>query len=154
MSDEVMRAMERRLARRGKGKFIGMVFPFPICDCREPDSEGVFFRVMIPCDGVLSKALVSIDDPLKDNPVEVQARLKVENDVYARDTTITSPLSEFNLNLDVSKGSKLTLAVTSGNVEKPIWVSLLFVPSIPNATIKKVAEEDQDAKETRAQASA
>ena len=140
----------RRAARVKKKTLTGIVFPFPLYGCQVPDAEGVVFRAMLPCDGELISATIdvgAVESPEK--PVTIRAEVMIDNDVYVRDFSLTKPRVGFNLDLPMLAGSKLTISLTSADKGLPIWIGMLFMPTISDAVVKKIIVEGRkDAEET------
>jgi len=132
-----------RQARVKQKKISGVLFPFPICGCSIPDSDGVVFQAMLPCDGMIVKAAVDVEGVEKiEGGATLQVELEVENDMYVRDMPVKKPRVFFDPELPVMAGTKIKVRVTSGNVEGLVWVSFLFVPEISNAKVRKILAED------------
>lgn len=146
---KALETVTRRQARKKQKKISGVLFPYPICASSVPDRNGVILRVMFPCDGSLIKALVDIEGvEALETPADIQAEVKIENDVYVRDFSISKRMQEFDIELPVLKGSKLRVKTTTPEVQGFAWVSLLFVPAISDAKIRKIVMESKDAEET------
>ena len=133
-----------RQARVKQKRISGILFPFPVCGCSIPDSDGVVFRAMLPCDGMIVKVAVDVVGIEKiEGGVTLQAELEIEDDVYARDMPVRKPMIFFDPELPVIAGAKITVRVTSGNIEGLVWVSFLFIPEVSDAKVRKLLAEDQ-----------
>jgi len=104
---KTLEVIAKREARKKQQKISGIIFPFPICGCAVPDSGGIILRTMFPCDGVLVKAVIDIEG-IKSlgSPAEIQAELKIEDDVYMREFSISEPLASYSIELPVFDGTK------------------------------------------------
>jgi len=133
-----------RQARVKQKRISGILFPFPICGCSIPDSDGVVFQAMLPCDGVIVKAAVDVVGIEKiEGGATLQAELEVEKDIYVRDMSVRKSMVFFNPELPITAGSKIKVRVTSGNVDGLVWVSFLFIPEVSDAKVRRILAEDQ-----------
>jgi len=141
---KTLETIVRRQSRVKQKKISGILFPFPICGCSIPDSDGVVFRAMLPCDGMIVRAAVDVVGIEKiEGGATLQAELEIEKDVYIRDMSVREPMIFFDPKLPVTAGAKITVRVTSGNVEGLVWVSFLFIPEVSDAKVRKLLAEDQ-----------
>jgi len=132
---------ERQARQKAKKKTLtGILFPYPITAFGQPGEDGVVFKAIFPCDGMLVSAIVEVDGPLgdQDNPPTIDAQLTIEKDVYDRQFEIRNKVSEVNLDLPVLKGAKLQ--IVADKRFEGVWTGLLFVPAVSDAVIRKIVE--------------
>lgn len=141
---KALETVAKRQARKKVKKLSGIIFPLPLCGCQVPDEKGTVFQAMVPCDGTIIVAIVKVDGEVTpDKPITMQAEVEIENDVYVRDFDMLKQRLEVELLLPALKGACIKVRVLSGVVEDLVWISLLFLPEVSNAVIKKIIMEDQ-----------
>ena len=127
-------------------KLYGLVLPFPISNCSQPDPEGVIYRAIFPCAGELIHAVVALDGTVT-NPVELEAEIRTEALTVVRELSTNKPMETLKLEAPVEMGTRLRVIQKSADPGVVVWVGLLFLPAIADPLVRRIILEAYEQEE-------
>jgi len=129
----------KRLARRSRKTTTAIITPYPISNAVFDDSiNGSVLRYLFPCTGKISKALIIINNKLKEGAF-VEITIKDDVHTESKSFIITKKINLKHLDLEVDSGDMLNVSVKSVNEQESItevWMSFLWIPSIKDVHMK------------------
>ena len=126
-----------QLVRRSKKHVKAVITPFPISSATfSEDVKGDVLCYMFPCEGTVTKGIVSIDNAKANYTLTIAVQTSEGNEI--KSFNISKKHLEVTPNIKVPAGSKLTISISnlSEEVIKELWISFLWIPTISNTEVK------------------
>lgn len=141
-----MEKIYERLQRRSRKVAKAMITPYPISS-GILDNDGVIgdvLRYMFPCDGKITKGMITLDRKPKTG---IELKIDIDNDeggnaVYY---SISKRNSVVELDMIVHSGDRMTVTVnplSEDDFVTAVWVAFLFVPEMKELDIKQFLIEE------------
>lgn len=132
--------LRRLLAKAAGAQTFVLIPPLPIFDyMKAPESDGVFFRYMLPADGEIIRFGLSVDrfsDSVKDQAARVTVSLTDPNGTASSQNFLVSKSwTSEELSLPVKAGSKITAKFDNPLIASGLWTAFLY--RIPGAQADK-----------------
>ena len=142
-----------RLMRRTRKAAIGLITPYPISNAVFGDRvEGPILRYMFPCDGRVTKGMLSFSSKPK-NPVNVDIKIFNDSTSAVKGFVIDKKTISVVPNLDVKAGDclEVSLSTLPDDIVTGVWISFLWIPTVKDVEAKSflIAELESDVEAMR-----
>jgi len=138
----------QRLAMRSRKSTTAIVTPYPISNAVVSGDgstlKGVILRYMFPCGGMITKGCIKLDKKPKNGAV-ISVRIFNDKGSESRGFTIERKTLFVEPGVEIVQGDCLEASIeplTEEDIIKEVWVSFLWNPSVPSASIKNFLIED------------
>ena len=128
---QVETVIRRLLSRTAGAQAYVFMPPIPIFDfVKAPESDGVFFRYMLPADGEIVRFGLSVDkfsDSVKDTAAKVTITMTDPSGTSSSKNFFVSKAWTYEeVSLPVKAGAKITATIGNPMVASGIWTAFLY----------------------------
>lgn len=145
---ENLEAVTQRLMRRARKHVVGLITPYPISNAVIGEKiEGPILRYMFPCDGTITKLMVSLDARPK-KWVSINIKIFGPQQSLIKGNKIEKVLTTIEPNISVKAGDclEVSLVPSTEDVVKEVWISFLWSPAMKDVEAKSflISELEND----------
>ena len=123
--------IRRLLAKTSGAQAFIFMPPIPIFDyAKAPESDGMFFRYMLPADGELVRFGLNVDrfsDAIKDKAAQITISLtEPSGTAVSQNFFVSKAWTSQEVSIKVKAGSKITAVIDNPMVAFGLWTALLY----------------------------